>query len=91
MHNNTNSARFIIVSKLCSAKQISKFISILFKLVYYQFENFNKANKFSSKYSVCLFQNSDSIIQSLNHINKKVCKIYCNIWLFDIKQKATSW
>ena len=81
MHNNTKSARFIIVSKLCSAKKISKFISNLFKLVYYQFENFNKANKFSSNYNVCLLQNSDSIIQSLIHINKKICKIYCNIWL----------
>ena len=79
MHNNTKSARFIIVSKLGSAKQISKFISNLFKLVYYQFENFNKANKFSSNYNVCLLQNSDSIIQSLIHINKKICKIYCNI------------
>ena len=53
-------ARFIIASKICSAKQISKCISNVFKLVYSQIENFHKNTKFLS--NVWVLQNSDLII-----------------------------
>ena len=43
-------ARFIIASKIRSAKQISKFVFNVFKLVYSQIERFHKNAKFLSKY-----------------------------------------
>ena len=91
MHKNPVGAHFIIASKICATKQISKFVSNVFKFVYSHIENFHKNTKFFSNYSkFWVLQNSDPTIQSLNYINKKTCQIYCNIRLFDIIYKATS-
>ena len=51
MHKNPTGARFIIASKICFTKQFSKFVSNIFKLVYYQIENFHKNAKFLSNYN----------------------------------------
>ena len=57
MHKNPTAACFIIASKICSTKQISKYVSIVFN----SFTNFlSNYNKF------WVLQNSEPIIQSLN-------------------------
>ena len=64
--------RFIIASKICSTKKISKLVSHNFKLIYSQTKNFHKITKFFSncdKFWALL--NSDPITDSLNKINKK--------------------
>ena len=48
MHKNPSGARFIVRSKICSVKQIFNSVSSIFKLAYYQFENFHKNAKFLS-------------------------------------------
>ena len=46
-HKNTTVVGFIIASKICSTKQISKSVSNVFKLVYSQIENFhNNVNSY---------------------------------------------
>ena len=42
MHKDPPGARFIIASKQCSTKKISKSVSSAFKLMYSQIENFHK-------------------------------------------------
>ena len=72
LHKNLVGARFIIASKICSTKQVSKSVSNVFKLIFSQVENFHKNEKFLSQYNkFWVLQNSDPIIESLNHINKK--------------------
>ena len=48
MHKNPTGARFIIASKICSAKQTPKSVSNVFELIYSQIENFQKNAKFLS-------------------------------------------
>lgn len=82
---------FIITFKRCSTKQISKFLSNVFKIVYFQMENVHKNAKFLKIYDkFCVLLNSDPMIHSLKNI-KKVWQIHCNMRLFDITQKATWW
>ena len=72
LHKNPASFRFIIASKLCSTKKISRLVSHIFKTYFYQTENFHKNAKFLSIYNkFWVLQNSDLIIDSLNKINKK--------------------
>ena len=47
-HKDPTGKRFIIASKQCSTKQISKAVSYVFKLIYNQVENFHKKAKFLS-------------------------------------------
>ena len=42
MHKDPPGARFIMASKQCSTKKISKSVSSIFKLMYNQIENFHK-------------------------------------------------
>ena len=80
MHKNPTGAHFIIASKTCSTKQISKSVSNFFKLADSQIENFNKNATFLSNYSKSrVLKNFDPIIQSLNNIIKRAYQIYCNI------------
>lgn len=58
LHKNPARSRFIIASKICFKKQISKSVSNVFKLIYAQIENFQKNAKFLSN---C----------NKNYINKK--------------------
>ena len=65
MHKNPTGVRFITASKIYSTKQISKYVSNDFKLVYPQIENL----EFLSNYNkFWVLQNSDLIIQPLNDI-----------------------
>ena len=72
MHKNPVGARFIIASKLCSTKQISKAVSSAFKLVYRTTENFHQNARYESNYNkFWVLQNADPVLSSLNNINRK--------------------
>merc|ERR1711928_285663 len=72
MHKNPPGARFIIASKQCSTKKISKSVSSAFKLIYNQIENFHKKAKFLSNYNkFWVLQNTDPVLSSIKRINRK--------------------
>ena len=72
MHKDPPGARFIIASKQCSTKKISKSVSSAFKLMYSQIENFHKKSKFLSNYNkFWVLQNPDPVISSIKKINRK--------------------
>ena len=65
---NPTGANFIFAPKICPTKQISKSLSNVFELVYFQIKNVYKNAKFLSYYNkLWILQNSDPIIQSLNN------------------------
>ena len=51
LHKNPVGSRFIIASKNCSTKPLSKAVSNTFKLIYSQIENFHHKSKFLSNYN----------------------------------------
>ena len=51
MHKNPTGARFIVASKHCSTKPVSKAISSIFKLIYNQIENCHRNAKFLANYN----------------------------------------
>ena len=72
IHKNPSSCRFIIASKQCSTKPISKTVSSVFKLIFNQVEKFHKNAKFFSNYNkFWVLQNSEPIIITLKNINRK--------------------
>jgi len=72
LHKVPCGKRFIIASKHCSTKSISKAVSQSFKLIYSQVENFHKKAKFLKNYNkFWILQNSDPVIEIMNKINKK--------------------
>ena len=72
MHKDPPGARFIIASKQCSTKKISKSVSSAFKLIYNQIENFHKKAKFLSNYNkFWVLQNPDPVPSSIKQINRK--------------------
>ena len=72
MHKDPSGARFIIASRQCSTKKISKSVSSAFKLMYHQIENFHKKSKFLSNYNkFWVLQNPDPVISSIKQINRK--------------------
>ena len=72
MHKNPIGSRFIIASKNCSTKPLSKIISSAFKLIYRQVEAFHTNSKYFSNYNkFWVLQNSDPVLSILNHINSK--------------------
>ena len=72
MHKNTIGASFIVVSKICSTKQISKSVSNVFKFVYSQIENLHKKiNSYQIITGFKVLGNPCPIIRSLSNINKK--------------------
>ena len=72
LHKKPTKARFIIASKHCSTKPLSKAISSVFKLIYQQVESFHKNAKFLSNYNkFWVLQNIDPVINNINIINRK--------------------
>ena len=72
MHKSPSGSRFIIASKHCSTKPLSKAVSNAFKLIFRQIENFHKNAKFLSNYNkFWVLQNCDPILSTLKSINKK--------------------
>ena len=72
MHKTPTGARFIVASKTCSTKVISKSVSSVFKLIYKQINNFHKNAKFLSNYNkFWVLQNSDPVLHNMKRINRK--------------------
>ena len=72
LHKNAIGFRFIIVSKNCSTKPLSKAVSNVFKLIHFQIENFHRNSKFLSNYNkFWVLQNVDSVTENINIINRK--------------------
>ena len=72
MHKDPTGARFIIASKQCSTKKISKSVSSAFKLIYNQIENFHTKAKFLNNYNkFWVLQNPDPVLASIKRINRK--------------------
>ena len=72
MHKDPPGARFIIASKQCVTKKISKSVSSAFKLMFNQIENFHKKAKFLSNYNkFWVIQNPEPVLESIKRINRK--------------------
>ena len=72
LHKNPAGSQFIIASKNCSVKPLSKAVSNVFKLIYSQMENFHRKFKFLSNCNkFWVLQNVDPDIENINMINRK--------------------
>ena len=72
MHKTPIGSRFIVASKICSTKALSKSVSSVFKLIYKQTENFHRKAKFLSNYNkFWVLQNSDRILHNIKRINRR--------------------
>ena len=72
LHKTPTKARFIIASKQCSTKQLSKAVSSVFRLAYQQIENFHKNAKFLRNYNkFWVLQNIDPVMKNITIINRK--------------------
>ena len=72
MHKNPSGCRFIIASKNCSTKPLSKAVSSAFKLIFNQVERFHTNAKFFSNYNkFWVLQNADPVLSIINDINRK--------------------
>ena len=89
LHKTPIEARFIIASRKCSTKPLSKAVSKVFKLIQSQMENFHEKSKFYKRYrKFWVVQNSDPIIKKLFKINSK--KKAKNISTFDFSTLYTT-
>ena len=72
MHKNPTGQRFIIASKFCSTKPLSKSISRVFSLIFTQIENFHTKAKFLSSYNkFWVLKNVTPVTNILNEANRK--------------------
>ena len=72
MHKSPMGHRFIIASKVCCTKKVSKSVSSAFKLIFGQVECFHRKAKFNSHYAkFWVLQNVDPVIDILKKINKR--------------------
>ena len=72
LHKNPVDSRFIIVSKNCSTKPLSKTVSNVFILIYSQIENFHPKSKFLSNFNkFWVLQNIGPVTENINIKNGK--------------------
>ena len=72
MHYQPCRARFIVASAACSTKPISNLVSIIFKKVFEQVQNFHSKTHFYKNYKrFWVIQNSKTLLQKLEQINLK--------------------
>ena len=72
MHKNPTGQRFIIASKFCSTKPLSRTISSVFNLIYSQMENFHLKAKFLSNYNkFWVLKNVTPVTNILSEANRK--------------------
>ena len=72
LYKNSLGTPFIIASKNCSWKPLSKAVSNVFKLIYSQIENFHQKSKVLSNHNkFWVLQNVDPVIENINIINRK--------------------
>ena len=71
MHKTPVGNRFIIASKFCSTKPLSRNLSTIFKLLYNQIQNYNTKEKYLSNYNMFwVLDNIDPIINKLEKIRQ---------------------
>ena len=89
LHKSPIKARFIIASKNCTVKKLSKEVTSIFKLAYNQIEKYNqKANIFSGVKTFWVIQNSQPVLNTINKINDK--KNAKNVSSFDFSTLYTN-
>ena len=72
MHKSHVGFRFIVASKLCSTKPLTKVVSRVFKLIFMHIESFHNKALFYSHYNhFWVVQNTFPIIDRLNKINSQ--------------------
>ena len=72
MHKTSTGKRFIVPSKKCSTKALSKGVINALKLVFNQIHSFHKKSHFYSDYkNLCVDKTSQLVIDRLNIINTK--------------------
>ena len=72
LDKNSVGSRFIIASKNCPIKPLSKAVSNVFKIIYSHAENFHHKSKFLSNYNkFWVLQNVDLVIENINITNRK--------------------
>ena len=72
MHKTPVGKRFIIASKNCSTKQLSKDVSKIFKLLFRQVRNFHDKSLFYSNYNhFWVVENSTPVLEKMERINLK--------------------
>ena len=72
LHKTPIKSRFIIASKKCSVKQLSKDVTSIFKLAYNQIERYNQKTSFySSTNTFWVTQNSSPILNAVVRANMK--------------------
>ena len=71
MHYTPSRARFIVASASCSTKPISKTVSIIFKKILDQIDNFHQKSTFYKNYNMFwVIQNSKPVLERLCEMNK---------------------
>ena len=72
MHKSPIGARFIIASKKCALKPLSKNITSAFKLLYKSVEKYHsKSKSYSGVNSFWIIQNNKPVIDTLNKLNNR--------------------
>ena len=72
MHKSPIGSRFIIASKECTTKKLSKLVTAAFKLVYKSIESYHKKVEFfSGIHSFWVIQNNLPVLKSLEKLNKR--------------------
>ena len=72
MHKTPIGSRFIIASKFCTVKELSKKVTAAFKLLYKAVECYHhKSQYFSGINSFWVIQNNSSVIDAINKLTKR--------------------
>ena len=72
MHYTPSKARFIIASAICSTKPLSKLMSVFFRKIFHQIQNFHAKARFYKNYNrFWVIQNSVPVLNALKEINAK--------------------
>ena len=72
MHKSPVGQRFIIASKVCTTKQLSKDVSKVFKLLFQQTRNFHDKSYFYSNYNkFWVVENSTPLLDKIHRTNAK--------------------
>jgi len=70
MHYSPSRARFIVASASCSTKPMSQVVSIIFKKIFKQIQNFHRKSIFYKNYNrFWVIENSKPMLECLNKLN----------------------
>ena len=89
LHKNPIGFRFIVASKACSTKPLTKVVSRIFKMIFAHVESFhNKSRFYSSFKKFWVVQNSFPILEKMDRINLK--KNAKSLYTFDFSTLYTT-